>query len=74
MTENLAVSFVVPVLSETDSLETTVETIYPEEIEPYYASPFFTEHCVAAVRDREGNDIPILFVVPSSSDTARGDR
>jgi long-chain acyl-CoA synthetase len=47
------------------------ETIYPEEIEPYYASPLFTEHCVAAVRDREGNDIPILFVVPSRSDTAR---
>jgi long-chain acyl-CoA synthetase len=45
------------------------ETIYPAEIEPYYASPLFAEHCVAGLRDREGNDIPVLFVVPSSSDT-----
>ena len=49
----------------------TGETIYPEEIEPYYASTLFAEYCVAAVHDREGNDIPILFVVPSNSDTAR---
>jgi long-chain acyl-CoA synthetase len=47
------------------------ETIYPEEIEPFYGSPLFAEHCVAALRDGDGNDVPILFAVPASNATAR---
>ena len=30
------------------------ETLYPEEIEPHYASPLFAEHCVVPVRGRQG--------------------
>jgi long-chain acyl-CoA synthetase len=39
------------------------ETIYPDEAEPYYGSPLFAEHCVAGVRDANGNDLLTLFVV-----------
>jgi long-chain acyl-CoA synthetase len=42
------------------------ETIYPEEVEPYYASPLFAEWCVAAVPGPHGNDVPTLFVVPAA--------
>jgi long-chain acyl-CoA synthetase len=42
------------------------ETIYPEEVEPYYASPLFAEWCVAGLPGPEGNDLPTLFVVPAS--------
>jgi long-chain acyl-CoA synthetase len=42
------------------------ETLYPEEIEPYYISPLFAEHCVAGVPGPQGNDVPTLFVVPAS--------
>jgi len=45
-------------------------TVYPEEIEPYYASARFAEICVAGVPDVEGNDVPSLFVVPAPSVTA----
>lgn len=46
------------------------ETIYPEEMEPYYRSPLFAEFCVAALRGEHGNDSPTLFVVPSSPQLA----
>ena len=45
----------------------TGETIYPEEAEPYYASPLFSEFCVAGLRGPHGNDVPALFAVPVSS-------
>jgi long-chain acyl-CoA synthetase len=45
------------------------ETIYPEEIEPYYASPLFIEHCVVPVTGSDGNDLPTLVVVPAPSAT-----
>jgi long-subunit acyl-CoA synthetase (AMP-forming) len=41
------------------------ETIYPEEIEPCYASPLFAEWCVAPRVSTDGNDLPTLFVVPA---------
>jgi long-chain acyl-CoA synthetase len=41
------------------------ETLYPEEVEPYYASPLFAEHCVAGLPGPQGNDVPTLFVVPA---------
>ena len=41
------------------------ETIYPEEIEPCYASPLFAEWCVAPRVGADGNDLPTLFVVPA---------
>jgi long-chain acyl-CoA synthetase len=44
------------------------ETLYPEEVEPYYDSPFFAERCVAALPGPDGNDLPTLFVVPASPD------
>jgi long-chain acyl-CoA synthetase len=42
------------------------DTIYPEEVEPYYASPLFAEWCVAALPGPQGNDVPTLFVVPAA--------
>jgi long-chain acyl-CoA synthetase len=44
------------------------ETLYPEEVEPYYDSPLFAERCVAALPGPHGNDVPALFVVPASPD------
>ncbi len=46
------------------------ETIYPDEVESYYTHPLFAELCVAPVSARDGNDIPVLFVVPRSPDLA----
>ena len=48
------------------------ETIHPEEIEPYYASPLFAEHCVVPFNGDDGNDEPTLVVVPAptASDAA----
>ncbi len=40
------------------------ETLHPEEIEPYYASKAFAEHCVVPMRGPDGNDRPALVVVP----------
>jgi long-chain acyl-CoA synthetase len=42
------------------------ETLYPEEVEPYYDSPLFAERCVAGLPGPHGNDVPALFVVPAS--------
>jgi len=44
------------------------ETVYPEEIEPYYKSPLFSELCVVPLTDTAGNDIPMLLVVPAAPD------
>jgi long-chain acyl-CoA synthetase len=44
------------------------ETLYPEEVEPYYDSPLFAERCVAGLPGPQGNDLPTLFVVPASPD------
>jgi long-chain acyl-CoA synthetase len=49
------------------------ETIYPEEVEPYYASPRFAEWCVAALPGPQGNDLPTLFVVPAAPTLTEGD-
>lgn len=39
------------------------ETLYPDEVEPYYDSPLFLEYCVVATPDTDGNDRPMLVVV-----------
>jgi long-subunit acyl-CoA synthetase (AMP-forming) len=44
------------------------DTLYPEEVEPYYDSPLFAERCVAGVPGPHGNDLPALFVVPATPD------
>lgn len=44
------------------------DTLHPEEIEPYYASRLFAEHCVAPVPGPDGNDVPVLVVVPKRRD------
>lgn len=46
------------------------ETIYPEEIEPYYASPLFAEWCVAGLPGADGNDVLTLFVVRNGTRVA----
>jgi long-chain acyl-CoA synthetase len=51
----------------------TGETLYPEEVEPYYASPRFAEWCVAGLPGPQGNDVPTLFVVPASPSNDEGD-
>jgi long-subunit acyl-CoA synthetase (AMP-forming)/acyl carrier protein len=43
----------------------TGETVYPEEIEPCYASPLFAEWCVMPVPDEDGNDVPYLLARPA---------
>jgi long-chain acyl-CoA synthetase len=40
------------------------DTLHPEEVEPYYASRLFAEHCVVPLRGPDGNDVPALVVVP----------
>jgi long-chain acyl-CoA synthetase len=49
------------------------ETLYPDEVEPHYASPAFAEHCVVPVRGRDGNDVPVLLVVPARGDASDAD-
>ena len=44
------------------------ETIYPDDLEPHYLHPLFAELCVAPVSASDGNDVPVLFVVPESPD------
>lgn len=44
------------------------ETIYPDEVECYYAHPMLAESCVAALRGEDGNDVPTLFAIPASDD------
>jgi acyl-CoA synthetase (AMP-forming)/AMP-acid ligase II len=43
------------------------ETVYPDEIEPYYRSPLFAELAVVPISGDDGNDLPTLVVVPSES-------
>lgn len=47
------------------------ETLYPEEVEPYYASPLFRELCVVPLRGPQGKDVPALVVVPAHPGTAQ---
>jgi acyl-CoA synthetase (AMP-forming)/AMP-acid ligase II len=49
------------------------ETLYPEEVEPYYASPLFAEWCVTALPGANGNDLPTLCVVSAAGNTAEGE-
>ena len=42
------------------------DTIYPEDIEPYYGCALFREHCVLPFGGNNGNDYPVLCVVPES--------
>jgi long-chain acyl-CoA synthetase len=42
------------------------ETIYPDDIEPWYRSPLFAEHAVVPLPDNDGNDRPTLIIVPAS--------
>jgi long-chain acyl-CoA synthetase len=44
------------------------DTLHPEEIEPYYNSRFFSEHCVVPLRGSDGNDLPALVIVPQRPD------
>ena len=44
------------------------DTLHPEEVEPYYASRLFAEHCVVPLRGPDGNDLPALVVVPREPD------
>lgn len=46
----------------------TGETVYPDEVEPWYESPLFAEWCVAALPGPNGNDRMALFVVPAAPD------
>ena len=43
----------------------TGETVWPEEIEPCYASRVFAEWCVVPVPDDQGNDVPVLVARPA---------
>ncbi|MDA1276877.1 MAG: AMP-binding protein [Verrucomicrobia bacterium] len=47
------------------------ETVYPDEIEPYYSSSAFAEWCVAPRRGVDGNDVPTLFVVPAAAEQSQ---
>jgi len=37
----------------------------PCELEQHYQSPLFREICVTSLPDAEGNDLPVLAVVPA---------
>ena len=41
------------------------ETIYPDEIEPWYRAPDFAEVAVVPGTARDGNDRPVLVLVPA---------
>jgi long-chain acyl-CoA synthetase len=45
------------------------ETIYPDEIEPFYVSPLFAECAVVPAAGADGNDQPTLVVVPATEST-----
>lgn len=49
------------------------ETLYPEEVEPYYASPLFAEQCVVPLPGPGGNEVPTLVVVPATPGTSDDD-
>jgi long-chain acyl-CoA synthetase len=40
------------------------ETIYPDEVEPFYEGLPVEEYCVAPLPGPDGNDVPALIVVP----------
>ena len=42
------------------------ETIYPDEVEPHFASPLFAEWAVVPAPGADGNDRPTLVVVPAT--------
>lgn len=44
------------------------DTIYPEDVEPYYGCSLFKEYCVIPFADDNGNDKPVLCVVPQSEE------
>jgi acyl-CoA synthetase (AMP-forming)/AMP-acid ligase II len=46
------------------------ETIYPDEVEPYFASPLFAELAVVPAAGEDGNDWPALVVVPADPATS----
>jgi long-chain acyl-CoA synthetase len=48
------------------------ETIYPDEIEPYYRSPLFAELAVVPAPGADGNDQPTLVVVPAGTAIGEG--
>ena len=52
---------------------TAGETIYPDEIEPCYASPLFAESAVVPLPGADGNDRPTLVVVPANQSVADED-
>jgi long-chain acyl-CoA synthetase len=45
-------------------------TLYPDEVEPHYRDPLFAEVCAVPFRGPQGNDIPILVVVPALSEVS----
>jgi long-chain acyl-CoA synthetase len=49
----------------------TGDTVFPEEMEPCYASPLFAERFVVPVPGADGNDVATLVVRPA--DRTRGD-
>lgn len=49
------------------------ETIYPDEIEPAYGSPLFTDVAVVPMPDDRGNDVPTLVLVPASAQALQVD-
>ena len=48
-------------------------TVYPEDVEPHYASLLFAEWCVVPVPDADGNDIATLIAVPRSPSLTAGE-
>lgn len=46
------------------------ETVYPDEIEPFYSSPLFSGHCIVPAPGPDGNDMPTLVVEPASAETS----
>ena len=47
---------------------TAGDTLHPEEVEPYYASKAFADHCIVPLPGPDGNDTPALVVVPRDPD------
>lgn len=46
------------------------ETVYPDEIEPFYSSPLFAGHCIVPMPGPDGNEVPTLVVEPASAGTS----
>lgn len=43
------------------------ETLYPDEVEPFYKDAVFAEYCVVPFPGSMGNDIPLLVALPATS-------